>query len=529
MSKLVSLHIENFRGIKKMDCQFGSSNVICLIGHCDAGKTTILTAISYLFSSSWTIPVSDEDFHKMNIEEPIRIEGIIANVPAELITFDKFGLHTFEYGNLESPSQCLKLVLTIEKDLEPRWEVCNVNNDEYHAISHKDRSLFNIRLIDDYFDAQFNMSKYSLLKNLVSSLTDKPQLSSNIGVDLIREIRDKLNIGEATAAQVSDKLNESIRKIGGEGRKYSLAVPMGELMLRGNQVGLQADDVPVKLLGKGTRRQLSLALQLALNNDDTSSILIDEVEQGLEPYRVKTIVRALKDTKQQVFMTSHSSMALAELDATDLYLVKSGSDKLVHLDENYQALLRSNPDAFFFDKLIVCEGETEYGFFLELDRYLWLNEGYTTSSYSASPLLGKGKGMIPIIESLNNLGVNNLCFMDNDDDDATEALNGKTIICNCEKGYSIEQQIFKDAPTPAIQEYVEWAKAHTKLSDDFEFNESQRDFLGKQSKSGKWFKSVGGGRLLGEIFFKYYKQMNIQSHLYHQIESILFWLQNGIL
>lgn len=529
MSKLLSLQIENFRGIKKMHCDFGGSNVVCLIGHCDSGKTTILTAISYLFCSSWTIPVTDEDFHNMNIEEPIRISGIVSDVPPYLVTFDKFGLHSFEYGNQESPSQCLELVLTIDKDLDPRWEVHNINSNEYQTISNKDRSLFNIRLIDDYFDTQFNMSKYSLLKNLVSSLTDKSQLSNNIGVDLIREIRDKLNIGEATAAQVSDKLNEKIKRIGGEGRKYSLAVPMGELMLRGNQVGLQADDVPVKLLGKGTRRQLSLALQLALNNDDTSSILIDEVEQGLEPYKVKTIVRALKDTKQQVFMTSHSSMALAELDATDLYLVKSGSDKLVHLDENCQSLLRSTPDAFFFDNIIVCEGETEYGFILELDRYLWLNEGYTASSYSASPLLGKGKGMIPIIKSLNNLGVNNLCFMDNDDDDATEALKGKSIICNCEKGYSIEQQIFKDAPTPAVQEYVEWAKAHTKLPNDFEFNESQRVFLGEKSKSGKWFKSVGGGRLLGEIFFKYYKQMNIQSHLYHQIESILFWLQNGIL
>lgn len=509
-----------------MECDFGTSNTICIIGHCDAGKTTILTSISFLFSNGWTVPVSDEDFHNQDIETPIRISGVIADAPSELLTFDKYGLHQFSVGNGENVMNCIELVLTIEKDLEPRWEVHNRNSDEYHTISHKERSLFKIRLIDDYFDSQFNMSKYSILKNLVENISGKGSLTNNISVELIREIRSKLKVGENTGMPVTEKLNQKIQQLGGEEREFSLAVPMDELILKGNQIGLHADNIPIRLLGKGTRRQLSIALQLSTNDENTSAILIDEVEQGLEPYKVKTIARALKDADSQVFMTTHSSMVLAELDADDIFYVQHGASSLIHLDSHYQQLLRTNPDAFFFNKIIMCEGETEYGFLLELDRYLWKSKGRTISSYSASPIIGKGDNMLNYAPLLSSLGADVLCFIDNDKPNTVSKLDKLCAICSCDSGNSIEQQIYRDAPDSVLANLIDDAIAIGKLNKSCNFETYTRERLGSMSKDGKWYKNVGRGRYLGELLFSHCDEIPQDAHLRHQIDIICKWL-NG--
>lgn len=76
-------------------CDFTGSDMCCLIGHCDSGKSTVLQAISYLFASSWTIPVSDEDFFRLDTSCSIQITGIVEDPPKSLLTIDKYGLDTF--------------------------------------------------------------------------------------------------------------------------------------------------------------------------------------------------------------------------------------------------------------------------------------------------------------------------------------------------------------------------------------------------------------------------------------------------
>lgn len=525
MSKLAFLHICNYRGIEKLECDFSNSNMCCLIGHCDSGKTTILQAISILFATNWTIPVSDEDFHKLDTSSPIRITGIVEEPPKSLLTVEKFGLDTFWRDEDNQQGLSLEIVLTVESDLSPRWEIHNHNNDEYHPISNKDRALFNIRMIDDYFDTQFNMSKYSLLKSLVADIEGGAAFESSIGIDLIRSLKQQLSIGNGLSQKVSEKLNEQVASLGGESHLYSLAVTTAELLLRGNQIGLHAEDVPVRLMGKGSRRQLSLGLQLALSSSDSSIILIDEIEQGLEPYKVKTIVRTLKDSDRQVFVTTHSNNVLCELDAADLFLLKKDATVLIHLSSTCQALLRTNQDAFFFDKLIVCEGETEYGFVLELDRYLWKENKGTLSSCSVSPIIGKGDNIVNVVDTLNLLGISSICFMDSDKPRIKRSLTGKTSICCCEDDMAIEQQFFKDAPDSTIEDIVEEEKAHNRLSNNYYFQAQDRSYLGERAKNEEWFKSVGGGRRLGHSLFNHIEELDSSSCLFRQIQQLSTWIK----
>lgn len=525
MSKLVTLHIQNYRGINDLKCDFSGSNMCCLIGHCDSGKSTVLQAISILFATNWTIPVSDEDFNKLDTSSPIRITGIVEEPPIDLLTVDKFGLDAFWRDEENQQGLSLELVLTIESDLNPRWDIHNRINDEYHPMSNKDRSRFNIRMIDDYFDTQFNMSKYSLLKSLVANIEGNVTLENNIGIDLIRSLKQQLSIGNDISQKVSEKLNEQVASLGGEQHQYSLAVPTAELLLRGNQIGLHAENVPVWLMGKGSRRQLSLGLQLALGASNSSIILIDEIEQGLEPYKVKTIVRTLKDSGRQVFVTTHSSNVLCELDATDLLLLKKGAKELIRLSVSCQALLRTNQDAFFFDKLIVCEGETEYGFVLELDRYLWKESKGTISSCSVSPIIGKGDNIVNVVDTLNSLGISTLCFMDSDKPKVLHSLNGKTSICCCEAGLAIEQQFFKDAPESSLEPIVDKAKSCNRLPKNYVFQTQDRSCLGEKAKNEEWFKSVGGGRRLGYSLFRHIEELDPSSCLYRQIQQLSSWIK----
>lgn len=524
MSRLVSLHIQNFRGIKDLQCDFSDSNMCCLIGHCDSGKSTVLSAISALFSTNWTIPISDDDFFNLDVSAPIRIQGIIEDPPADLLTMDRFGLHCFYLDEDNQTRLCLEIVLTIEGDLNPRWEIHNRNADEYHAISNKERALFNIRMIDDYLDTQFNMSKYSLLKALVADIDGKDVIDNN-GIDLIRSLKGQLNIQEGVGSSISEKINEKVALLGGEKHDYTLAVPTAELLLRGNQIGLHADSVPVRLMGKGSRRQLSLALQLAMSKAESSIILIDEIEQGLEPYKAKTIVRSLKDSGRQVFITTHSDNVLCELDATDLFLLRKNNTSLQHLDASYQDLLRANPDAFFFDKVIVCEGKTEYGFILELDRFLCKDAGAAISSYSVSPILGNGTNTPRYCSALKELGADCLCFIDNDVEKTKNDIGDSAILCCCEQGNAIEDQFFKDAPESTLDELM---KDHHLLSEVSIAGASQlsRTDLAKMAKEGKWFKNVGGGRKLGEYLFKHFNDLDKESCLFKQIQQISSWIKS---
>ena len=85
MAVLHRLSIKNFRGIKDFDQVFGAG-LTCIIGRGDSGKSTILDAINYTFSSSWGIHFNDSDFYNCDTNNPIIIEGTVTRVPEKLLS-----------------------------------------------------------------------------------------------------------------------------------------------------------------------------------------------------------------------------------------------------------------------------------------------------------------------------------------------------------------------------------------------------------------------------------------------------------
>jgi hypothetical protein len=97
-----------------------------------------------------------------------------------------------------------------------------------------------------------------------------------------------------------------------------------------------------------------------------SILLVDEVEHGLEPHRLRHLLRQLQTAPGatgQVFLTTHSEIPLEEFDAQHLHVVRSdaGATTVQQVGDALQAIARSNPEALLARRVLVCEGKTEIG------------------------------------------------------------------------------------------------------------------------------------------------------------------------
>lgn len=86
--KIKSINISNFRSIKQLTMDFNQITVI--VGPNNAGKSNILSALNLFFTSS-TRGITDIDFHKRNVKEPIEISVKFCDLSqAEQATFKNY-------------------------------------------------------------------------------------------------------------------------------------------------------------------------------------------------------------------------------------------------------------------------------------------------------------------------------------------------------------------------------------------------------------------------------------------------------
>jgi putative ATP-dependent endonuclease of the OLD family len=81
-------------------------------------------------------------------------------------------------------------------------------------------------------------------------------------------------------------------------------------------VSLHEDNVPLRNKGSGSKKLIAAAMQMKLHGGKNVS-LIDEMEVGLEPHRIRGLIYKLKKSRQQIFTTTHSPVVLRELNVAD--------------------------------------------------------------------------------------------------------------------------------------------------------------------------------------------------------------------
>ena len=552
MSHITRLSIKNYRGIKDLTHEFGNEKFIVLIGRGDSGKSTILSAIYAVLSPSWNMTFSDLDFHNQNTTTPIEIEVTLKELPNELLTESKYGLYIQNDLDEDVGQKELSIIvkLTVDETLEPHWVVrARVGTDiDDKPISGADRALIGVNFITDYTDNQFAYNRQSPLYALT-----KVNLAGNKTIERIKSELIRSMASSASEKDLLQPLNAPLEELKRTAEKLGLNVTdlcaqldIKENPYTGNSISLHDESLPYRLHGKGSKRLMSIAIQSEMTKQG-GIVLIDEIEQGLEPDRIISLVRILKTTAAgQVFITTHSLNVVLEAEWHNLFIVNKGTNTLHVLDEELNGCRRSNPQALFARKIICCEGKTELGFLRYLDT--WIYDKYHTSLSAKGVVLVNAAGgnkMYSYAVKLKKLGYETCVFADNDNAkeikaEISVAIENDIEMFLCEEGYCIERQIIMDLPWDTVGKIVNcpqngFPNNHINLDEQFlrkideaidkQAQNEIREEIIKMSiaKNKEWFKHIPGGEFLGSVFIAAYNDIDSNTKMKQNVESILKW------
>lgn len=554
--KLRKLIIKNLRGIREMEWDL-SGDMACLIGPGDSTKSTILLALEYLFSGNWSLSVSDVDFHQMNVQNPIEIVAIVAELPDVLITEGKFGLYLGFWNPQDKKlyeeqkdglyQKALQIRLEIPQDLEPKWTVVSLQTEgrEPQPISAADRRALGVAKIGNYVAADLAWGRNSALSRLTQKedISRIPTMLAQAERNILNALKD-MDFSALSQAIEEAKLMAQTLGIDAQTELRTGMDPM-RVSLRQGAIALFDGDLPFSLRGAGGRRLMAMAIHKAAVKEG-AIILIDEIENSLEPYRLRHLIRQLRPKdgeKHQVIFTTHSSVTVVECQASELYVAHSenGKTAIAPVDQDFQAVVRSIPEAFLSRKIIVCEGKTEAGFLISLDKNYWQEQHRSDPSQHRYQTMAEA-GVVPIesprsggseapkhAATLAKLGFRVAYFGDSDRDlsPSEEEMRqaGVEEVFLWDKAVEIERRLCLDLPLNALKELVDlavkltgseqsvWDKIHGELPEgaprtqnrSFETLESEigasalRACIGLAADRGGWFKRRDKGERLGEL------------------------------
>lgn len=568
MAKIHTLKIKNFRGIEDFEQVFGMTNLVCLIGRGDSGKTTILEAISFVLSSQWNISFYDTDFFNCNTKKNIEIEATLYDLPKKFLTEDKFGLYIrgidtntnkIEDELKSNHIQAITVKLIVDKDLEPRWYITNSREQEDIEIKATERAMFNVSFISDYLDRHFTWSKgnplYSLMKNEDIGIS-----KSNIIIESTRTAKESIDTaGFQYLNEIEAKISSKFEDFGAGIINTKTSIDFKDIAIKDGKLCLHDDKIPFRQKGKGSKRLLSMAIQTEVSTNG-GILLIDEVEQGLEPHRAKHLVQKLKQqTHEQIFLTTHSRDIVVELKAENLFLAHKGSKMLVCFDNTFQGCLRNNPEGFFAKKILICEGATEVGICRAINEFRVNIENKPSFAVLGIGIIdGKGASFISYCKKFKEAYFE-VCVLCDSDDNSINAKKeelkrlGITVI-DCDIDNAIENQIIKDLSWKSIVQLVEYAiedkgeqsvislienQLSKKLQPNWRENEDEniRNAISKAStlktkkENGEvvdkaWFKRIDHGEYLGQIICEN-KDIVSTKTIGKQLQSLFNWIEKN--
>lgn len=471
--RLRKVQIERFRGIKRLDWNVGG-RFVCLVGPGDSTKTTILDAIELALSPRWNVAFDDADFYEARTDESISITVTVGDLPDEVTSDAKYGLQARGWspaGELhDEPQDGDELVLSIRlqvgASLEPSWAVINDREPEGRRIGAKDREMLGCTRLGDFLDRHFAWGRGSVLSRLTEAGDSLPGMLAEANraaraklADLGREDLPKLrsaaeNVKKAgailgVAPRVEYRPNLDVR-----------AVSVGE-----GGLSLHDGDVPVRRAGLGSRRLLAIAMQREVAKA-RGLTLIDEIEHGLEPHRIRRVLQILRgsnrsEDRRDVLMTTHAPVVLEELEARQLRVVRStdGVTQVIAVPDALQRIVRKASEAFLARKVLVCEGRTELGFCRRWDKY-WAQTGPSFGLAGVALADGGGSDAPKVAQAFAQLGYDVALLGDSDkplepDESTLRSAGVQPLLW--EGSVSLEQRVAHDLPWAGVAAVVDLA------------------------------------------------------------------------
>ncbi len=546
--------IQNFRGIRHLDWHV-TGEMICLVGPGDSTKTTILDAIEYALNPKWNILLSDTDFYDADTESNIVIQVSVSGIPESLTTDDKFGLYLRGYKEghtiVEDPEDgCIPILtiqLNVSDDLEPHWYIIKESNPEPKRISWREREKLGMARLGEYYNRHFTWGRGSALSKITdqnvspfSAICSANRAACQAVEDApLDELKVSAGIVQKAATDFGVKI-DSLRP-----GLDSKAVSFGA-----GTISLHENKIPLRSFGLGTKRLTSLAIQQS-GIGSNGIVLIDEIEHGLEPHRIRQLIKIICDKillktrdgkpvepdQGQVFTTTHSPTPIMALPVIALRFVSSDNgvttikEVAPESQSSLQSVVRSQGHALLARKIIICEGKTEEALCRVLDGMWALKHNDQNFPYHGVVAInGQGRNSGPsCARDLKRIGYDVLFFGDSDEPispDSTELKSEGIEVILWPDNMSTEERIAADIPISnlnkflcaAVDEYDETSVLDAvgsrlgknvtqygtaiNLWIDNGLSESEiRAAIGKTAKKHLkgWFKDLNRGERLGKI------------------------------
>lgn len=535
------LTIKNFRGIDSLAWR-PSGPLTSIVGPGDVGKSTILDAIEIALASRW-ITFTDADFRHGETAHAIEISVTVGELPEEALREQRMGLHVRGWssaGELHDEPEAndepvVTVRVTVDASLDPSWELVT-DHTEPKAISPKDRALFGLVRLGSDVDRHFTWAHGSALARLG---VDK-NAASPLLAEAYRKAKELIAAGSLPGLdEMAERVRAAAVALGAySSESYAASLDMQRASMSLGVLSLHDNGVPLRMAGLGTRRLVALAIE-RLSIPDGAIVLIDEVEHGLEPHRIRhalKIVRAsvapnpAKNRFGQVIMTTHSAISIVELTCQQLTVAKRGTGAVMLQAPAalLQPLVRRVPEAFLARRVLVCEGKTEVGLLRGLrDHWTGRHDDEPIESRGVVLVDGNGKEAANTACELAKLGYEAALLRDSDvalTADEKSALSAERVtVFEWEGAYSTEERLLLDLSPNAVQQLLELAfefwgetsvldsvrdrlKTTTLLARTFatwnvpgKTTDDLRRAVGEAAKKRDWFKRIEPGERMGAI------------------------------
>ncbi|MFK8036638.1 MAG: ATP-dependent endonuclease [Hyphomicrobiales bacterium] len=534
MPNIVYVDIKNFRTIHRLSWYPGHGTN-CLIGAGDSGKTTVLDALDFCLGARRNISFSDYDFFNSDVSQSISITVALGALEASLLNFDSYGEYLAGYDSTnanfeEEPRNGLETVLIlqmkVEKDLEPQWRLYSKRAEEKaleRNLRWEDRQAISPVRLGEHTDWHLTWRKGALFERLSDE-----KLGLNAGLsDAARKARSDFGqLANAELTKALETVKQSAKSLGvPTGDQVQALLDAGSVKFGTGAISLHGtNNVPLASLGTGSKRLLVAGLAKAVTNS-ANIALVDELETGLEPHRIRSLLKELgtksKDNRQQVFATTHSPVVLRELNHSQLSILRkdnTGKHIAITPGETAQGILRAHSEVFLGNRVVVCEGPSEIGFIRGMDRHHCEHgsTSYEVLGTVATNAAGTSRILGPAEEFLR-LGYPTAIFMDSDKplapQDETRFKSNGGVIFRWPNNWALEDAIFQCVPPQVIVALLHYAQSlpsGAKIDDHIrsasngvfgidnvihwattgEINQDTLTKLGTAARTGEWFKRI---------------------------------------
>lgn len=573
MARIRKIEIKHFRSIQSL-VWYPAEGLNCLIGPGDSGKSTVLDAIDLCLGARRTIQFTDTDFYGLDVDTPIEITLTIGMLDDTLKNFETYGLYLRGYNSANQtvedepevglePVLCLNL--TVNADLEPVWSLISdraLGQNVSRNLAWTDRARLAPTRIGALSDYNLGWRRGSVLNRLADEKADA-------SAALVKAARDaRASFGDEAETQ----LGQTLQIVGTTA--CDLGIPVGarvralldahSVTFGGGTISLHnAEGIPLRSLGTGSTRLLIAGLQRQAA-EQSAILLVDELEHGLEPHRLVRFIGSLGAKEDpppiQAFVTSHSPVALRELSAAQLVVLRKAEahhDVLpVNGEFDLQGTLRLYAEAFLATSVLVCEGASEVGLMRGIDQYRTKNGNNSLFASGTTLVDAYGeKNLLKIAEAFHALQYRVAILRDDDvppnaDGELEFTKNGGKVFL-WQPTRKLEVELFYSLPAAAIlalldkalsvkdeavidsqlqsasNNAVNLALVRAELARD-DLSEVARIALGKASsgKNAPWFKSVTAMEEIGrEIVGPFFAQADDK---FKKIVSRLFdWVTDA--